>query len=82
MPRPYPIHQTTARLIYQIWQDKMCAIGEGHMVYDWAYMPGDVRQAWEDSVSVILNEKDQNLVKRVAESLSVPVNVRCDRPHR
>lgn len=82
MTRPYPIHQTLARLMYQTWQQKMLDIGQGHMLYDWAYMPGDVRQAWEDSISMHINWKDENLVKSIASNLSVPVNVRCDRPHR
>lgn len=81
MSRPIPLHETIARLIYQRWQAKMCDIGEGHMVYDWQYMPGPVREAWEDSVSAIINWQNENTVKGIADRLQVPVNVRCTRPH-
>lgn len=68
--RPVPIRETTARLIYQTWQHKMCDIGQGHMVYDWDYMPGDVRRTWEDSVSAILNWEYEGIVSGLADRLN------------
>lgn len=82
MARPIPIRSESARLIYQIWQHKMCEIGQGHMVYDWQHMPGDVRRVWEDSVSSHINWLNENMIKSLADRLTVPVNVRCDRPHQ
>lgn len=79
--RPIPIHYDMARLIYRTWQDKMCEVGEGHMVYDWDHMSGDVRRVWEDSVSMHINWMNENIVKMIADRLTVPVNVRCTRPH-
>lgn len=82
MTRTVPIHSDTARLIYQTWQHKMVEIDQGHMVYDWHHMPGDVKQAWEESVSIYINWLNENLIKGLADQLRVPVDVRCDRVHR
>lgn len=71
MTRPIPIREESARLIYQTWQHMMCEIDQGHMVYDWQYMPGDVREAWEDAVSSHINWLFEGVVGGLADRLVV-----------
>lgn len=70
-PRPRPIRGTSARLIYQSWQHKMCEIGQGHMVYDWDHMSGDVRRVWEDAVSSHINWLYEGIVDQMVDQLHV-----------
>lgn len=77
--RPRPIRETEARLIYQHWAHQMNSIGRGNEVFAWEFIPGDVRQTFEDAVSSVINWTLRNIVKGLADRLGVPVETLIDR---
>lgn len=70
--RPRPQHPDSARLIYQAFSHRMLAIGRGNEVYEWNYVPSDVKEAFEDAVSSHLNWLSEGIIRTLADRLRVP----------
>ena len=69
-------YESAARLIWQIYVERMVEAGLGDRVYVWEGLPAAERASFVSAVGIVMRQESKAAVKALADHLRLGVEVR------